>query len=1265
MGPTSQVQDPEQGDRDERLGEAIEVYLGLVEEGSHPDPDTFIAGYPDLAEELSEALEGLALVHGLVGRSEGRGARLEAGRRVAGYRIVRELGRGGMGVVYEAVHVDLDRPVALKVLGTHAAPDSDGRRRFLNEAKTAAGLHHTHIVPVFDVGQVGGLCYYAMQRIEGCGLDRVLKRMRHDRINASGSVSGPRHRIKSTLAATHESLAPATSEGLTLSVSRLDELSTSVGRSRDAQGVGPRNDEPQFQPPRGSAYFRWVADIGKQAAQALAYAHARGVVHRDVKPSNLLLDLSGTAWVADFGLARREEDLDLSQSGGGRLGTPRYMSPEQADGRPLDARTDIYSLGATLYELLTLRPPFEGKTAAELARLIVGREPVPPRKDEPRVPRDLETIVLKAMSKRLEDRYETAQDLADDLIRFLRFEPVRARRISPVGRVWRLARRHPASSAITVAATAVVLTIAGWSYARILAERDLARTAEQDKERQRVAAEVARIDAQKALARQYLSDAALVRLTPAPDRRQRGLKLLHEALAVESDPDFRHEARNQALELLGLRDISPRRELFTAHVSGLAFLDDGELLATLSADGLELRVWDPAGEVLGQAETFDAGTNEPPQADPSPRPFGMSSLPRLAATLNDVAVLRPGGRGVRFFSKRDGLGSSRDLDFPAGHVAAALYASGLGDRLATREMGRTAEGAEPRWRVPLWRTDNAVAPLAYLEEDEPTVASRPQGRGADFGRSFDPQPLVAFSPDGATIATTSRVGDSTVIALWSASNGKPLRDAKGKPRRIDTKNLVFALALGPGGLVATSGGGGLQLWDGNGLAALARLGTHLGPIRHLRFGQDGMLAVAGPAQGVELWDTSANTLIALLSTPEGVDDLAFVDRPGRGRLLAAASGTKTLVWEASEPVGVRRLSGFEGPLFSLAFGPRGELVVPAWNQRPMRLWGPCEGVFADREVSGIVDGLALFTASGRLLTIDARSGTLSLFDDPDSPAKRRVRLPRPAAFGPGPPFVLSSLTADRRALALVRGPELMIWSEDQERSVSVFPLPSFRPTGPPEGFLDDENPENSEENPVNLRPRPPAPPDPVWRRVALASDREHAYLIRSDNTAHAYAFRENRPESLDWRLPSDVIQLALSPDGLVLALATRGGEVVRVDTASGIETARFLVADDDDGDGITAMAFTHEGRLAVGTRQGSVQVWTVPRAGRPRHQFRLPGHQAVVTCLAFDQSGRRLASGGEDRAVVIWDLSAIEEGLERIGLGQTHSVPSPNTRTSP
>ena len=197
---------PEADDEDERLGEAIEAYLALAEQDQAPDPEEFVGALPDLKDDLRAALEGLELVHGLVGAASRRpparrGARAwivgwNRAHRIAGYRVVRELGRGGMGTVYEAVHVGLDRPVALKVLGTHAAPDSSARRRFLNEARTAAGLHHTHIVPVFDVGQVGGLCYYAMQRIEGSGLDRVVRHLRRTRPAAgSGERDRPRRHV--------------------------------------------------------------------------------------------------------------------------------------------------------------------------------------------------------------------------------------------------------------------------------------------------------------------------------------------------------------------------------------------------------------------------------------------------------------------------------------------------------------------------------------------------------------------------------------------------------------------------------------------------------------------------------------------------------------------------------------------------------------------------------------------------------------------------------------------------------------------------------------------------------------------------------------------------------------------------------------------------------------------------------------------------------------------------------------------------------------
>ena len=293
---------------------------------------------------------------------------------------MREIGRGGMGVVYEAIQVSLGRQVALKILPMGPGADARQLARFQIEAQVAAALHHPHIVPIFAVGCDQGVHYYAMQLIEGRCLAAMLAEQR-----------------------------------------KPDEPGSSGRAGSNAQS-----------PDRLSPVA--AADLAIQAAEALEHAHALGVLHRDIKPANLLVDADGHLWVTDFGLARLQGTGDLTNSGD-LLGTLRYMSPEQAaGGRILDARTDVYSLGATLYELLTGRRAFDGNDRQELLRKITCDEPVPPRKLDPNIPRDLETIVGKAMAKEPERRYATAQELADDLRRFREDRPILARRPTVAGR---------------------------------------------------------------------------------------------------------------------------------------------------------------------------------------------------------------------------------------------------------------------------------------------------------------------------------------------------------------------------------------------------------------------------------------------------------------------------------------------------------------------------------------------------------------------------------------------------------------------------------------------------------------------------------------------------------------------------------------------------------------------------------------------------------------------------------------------------------------
>jgi serine/threonine protein kinase/Flp pilus assembly protein TadD len=369
----------------------------------------------------------------------------DAGQTVAlgDFRIIREIGRGGMGVVYEATQLSLGRRVALKVLPFAAVMDSKQLLRFKNEASAAAQLHHTNIVPVFSVGSERGVHFYAMQFIEGHTLAEVIGELRRtagleeqevigDRLSVIGEGDEGNHGSSITDYRSPPSTSP------------LAALSTE------------RSTKPR-------EFFRTVARLGIEAAEALDHAHLVGIIHRDIKPRNLMLDVRGNLWITDFGLARVGTDTNLTMTGD-LIGTLRYMSPEQALAKRVvvDHRTDIYSLGVTLYELLTLRPLFSGEDRQEILRQIAFDEPQPPRRINDRIPPELETIVLKATAKNPTERYATAKELADDLERLLRDEPIRARRPTLVQRARKWSRRHqPLVVSVAVCVIVAVVTLAG------------------------------------------------------------------------------------------------------------------------------------------------------------------------------------------------------------------------------------------------------------------------------------------------------------------------------------------------------------------------------------------------------------------------------------------------------------------------------------------------------------------------------------------------------------------------------------------------------------------------------------------------------------------------------------------------------------------------------------------------------------------------------------------------------------------------------------
>jgi tetratricopeptide (TPR) repeat protein len=339
-----------------------------------------------------------------------------------------------MGIVYEAVQQSLGRHVALKVLPRHSLLDPKKLQRFHREAQAAARLHHTNIVPVFGVGEHDGLHYYVMQLIPGQGLNGVLDGLRQ------------RKRLQETLG----EVTP-----------KAPQLSTAGDGAKDST-LTPSVMHERLD----AAYWRWVARLGVQAAEALEYAHQQGTLHRDIKPANLLLDQQGTLWVTDFGLAKwtaGSSDGNPLTNSGDVVGTLNYLAPECFHGK-VDARSDVYSLGLTLYELLTQEPPFAESNPALLIRQVSERTPPPPRKLNPAIPRDLETIVLKAISREPEHRYPKAADLAEDLKRFLDDRPIRARRANAAERCWRWCRRNRTVTMLMAATAAGLLlaAAAGW-----------------------------------------------------------------------------------------------------------------------------------------------------------------------------------------------------------------------------------------------------------------------------------------------------------------------------------------------------------------------------------------------------------------------------------------------------------------------------------------------------------------------------------------------------------------------------------------------------------------------------------------------------------------------------------------------------------------------------------------------------------------------------------------------------------------------------------
>ncbi len=935
-------------DDDDLLRPIVESFLDRFRRGERPALTELIARHPELAGEIRELIPALVELEQL-GRSTGGFDESPAGptgtrgpgdegpspERLGDYAILRRIGGGGMGVVYEAEHESLKNRVALKVKHPRFRADPKYLRRIHAEARLAAGLHHTNIVGVFDYGAQDAVCYYAMQFIEGQPLDHVLadvRRLREDGTQADGRLepdaiftlpagapafvpsAAARGLLTGRFAATGHPVAGTTATGEAAAAAV-----ALVAGDRESRPAGLHADEPARGEPStfGSSsligsgelrYFREIARIGAQVADALEYAHRRGVLHRDIKPSNLLLDALGNIWVTDFGLAKLEEGEDLSQSRE-LVGTLRYMAPERFQGTS-DRRGDIYSLGATLYELVALRPLFEESDPIRLIDRIRNDAPAPPRQLDRHIPRDLETIVLKALAREPKDRFGSAGELADELRRYVEGRPIRLRPVSVVERFWRWCKRDPWLAGANIAAAVLTTALAlGGTWAALVYRG----------QRDQIGRDYLLIQQAEAETRKNLFDALLARARATRYSRQVGQRF--DALAaldrtqkiareLRLPPDQLESLRDEVIACLALPDLKPTKWAITRPTGmvGITFDPTMTRYALRFHDGtISVRRVADDQEVASFQAQVDSD-NWIFRFSPDGRYLAASHSSDFALTVWDVdrravAVEDPGRiwRAARFS--------------PDSRRIAAAHDDGdlLVYNLATGRRGRRWPGKASRLA---FRPDGAQIAVIDNEPKPPTCRIL-EGETGQLVRTFPLRAAaddVAWSPDGSTLATPSY---DFKIDLWDTTTGTRRATLEGH----DNSGL-FAGFHPAGTLLASDGWEGrLRLWD----PILGQPLLSLTGGSDTQFSRDGRILVSLGDKLILYQVDPALEYRTFAHASHEPMDYANPSIRQDGRVLAVGSNRGAVLWDLARGTELAFLP--IGNAWNLMFEPSGDLLT--------------------------------------------------------------------------------------------------------------------------------------------------------------------------------------------------------------------------------------------------------------------------------------------------------------------------------------------------